>query len=89
MHDQVKGSMKAAGWGHVQQAVKYDAWATSRRHDSPQQRWASIAGNEWQKRQNASIAAAQRRCCFRKHDRRVQAAAQKGQRCCGPEKVPL
>lgn len=54
--------MKAAGWGHVQQAVKYDAWASSRRHDSAQARGASLASNDWHQRQNASIAAAQKRC---------------------------
>ena len=54
--------MRAAGWGHVQQAVKYDNWATSRRQDSPQQRWTKLAANDWQQRQNASIAAAQAKC---------------------------
>ena len=58
---QVKGSMKAAGWGHVQQAVKYDDWQTSRRQDSRVQRWARVAGNEWLQRQNASIIAAHNR----------------------------
>ena len=53
--------MKAAGWGHVQQAAKYDEWLSSQQQDSRAQRWARASANDWVRRQNATIAAAHNR----------------------------
>ncbi|KAK9817964.1 hypothetical protein WJX72_005006 [[Myrmecia] bisecta] len=65
----VKDSMKAAGWGHVAQAVKYDEWEQQQRQNPPpsaEARYAEVATNEWTQLAPRRIAEANRHgsACF-------------------------